>query len=310
MSLTAFHNYQLTAQQSPKSLVYTSHDNDLLKVKNVTDRYYSFGLFAGFQKVLNRRLLRILPTRHFKDPWNKYIGGLVVAIKGYTPNRDRDRDNSLLDRPFAGTFTIRPYVISVNKNRLIRLDLETGVRGPASQAGKLQNWVHERIGDNRVKGWDNQLDNKILFSFYGLYAKPFLLSKGFEVIPESSIALGNHFTYLQQGIKLRVGLFNDVSNSISYFTHMGGKRFDRHTEIFASFIIYGRLSLLDATLSDLNLISDLLSVSKDHLVGGFQVKLNFLLNRVGIIIAYNKITPGTNLSDKHSYGSIGLNYRW
>ncbi len=310
MCLTAFHNYQLVAQHSAESLIFLSHDNDFLKIINGTDQYYTFGLIAGYQKALRRKRVNFLPTNHFKDPGNKYIGGVVAAIKGYTPNREEDRNNSLPERPFAGTFTIRPYLISVNQNRLFRLDFEAGVRGPVSHAGRFQNWVHENIGDDRIEGWDNQLGNKVLINFYGQFVKPFQILRGFEVIPESSIALGNHFSYLQQGMKLRVGLFNNISNSISYFTHMGDKEVDKYTEIFASFTLFGRWSLIDATLSDSNIIDDLPIINHDHLLGGYQVKLNFLFNRVGIIFAYHKIAHWTNLSDKHSYGHITLNYRW
>ena len=310
LHISLFLNYQLEAQQPLGSTIYFSHDNDILKIINGTDRYYSFGLIAGYQKALSHEKVDFLPTQHFKDPRNKYIIGVVAAIKGYTPNSEDNRENSLLERPFAGTFTIRPYLISVNRNHLIRLDLETGIRGPASHAGRLQNWVHEKIGDDRIKGWDNQLDNKFLFNLYGQYAKPFLIIKGFEVIPESTVALGNHFTYLQQGIKIRVGLFNDISNSISYVTHTGGRDAVRKMEIFTSVTLYGRISLVDATLSSSNMVDDLPMITRDNLMAGFRLRFNFLINRFGVILAYSKITPRTNLSEKHSYGSIGLNYGW
>jgi hypothetical protein len=49
--------------------------------------------------------VRFLPTRHFKDPRNKYIGGLQIAIKGYTSSKEEERKNKIIERPFAGTLT-------------------------------------------------------------------------------------------------------------------------------------------------------------------------------------------------------------
>ena len=116
--ISVFLNYQLQAQQPLGSTIYFSHDNDILKIINGTDRYYSFGLIAGYQKALSHEKVDFLPTQHFKDPRNKYIIGVVAAIKGYTPSSEEDGENSLLERPFAGTFTIRPYLISANRNHL------------------------------------------------------------------------------------------------------------------------------------------------------------------------------------------------
>ena len=105
-------------------------------------------------------------------------------------------------------------------------------------------------------------------------------------------------------------MFNDIANSISYVTHTGGRDAVRKMEIFTSVTLYGRIALVDATLSSSNMVDDLPMITRDNLMAGFRLKINFLINRFGVILAYSKITPRTNLSEKHSYGSIGLNYGW
>ncbi len=300
--------HPITAQNVPTSSFKISHDNDALKFKNVTDRDYSFGISANYQQTVKPAFVKFLPTRNFKDVKNKYIGGLEVSLKGYTPTKLKYRLDSLADRPFAGTLTIAPYVVSVNSKRLLKLTLETGVRGPAAQAGEIQNWFHKVIGDDYVSGWDNQLDNKYLINLYLQYAKSFSVFEYLDLIPESSVALGNHLTYLQQGLRFRAGLFNSIDRSTTYSTDLG---ISDRIEVFASFLAYGRIQVVDATWGNERVLrDDFMIIDKNNLVGGYQAALHFELYRVGVEVSYHKVTPGSNLSIKHSYGNISLRYKW
>lgn len=300
--------HPMAAQIIPKSSFKISHDNDALKFKNATDRDYSFGISASYQQTVNPEFVKFLPTRNFKDARNKYIGGLEVSLKGYTPTKAKHRVDSLDDRPFAGTLTIAPHLISANSRRLIKVTFETGVRGPAAQAGELQNWVHKVIGDDYVEGWDNQLKNKILVNLYLDYAKSFFIFKYLDLVPESSVALGNHLTYLQQGIRFRMGLFNSIDQSTSYSTDLG---ISDRIEVFASFLAYGRIQVVDATWGNEQVLrDDFMIIDKNNLVGGYQAALHFEFYRVGVEVSYHKVTPGSNLSIKHSYGNLTLRYKW
>ena len=161
-----------------------------------------------------------------------------------------------------------------------------------------------------MEGWENQLDHNVLLNLYGLYAKSFSIFQILEVVPESSVALGNYHTYFQQNFTLRLGLFNQINNSSSYHTFTGATKAKNTTEIFTSLSVFGRISLVDATLSDYLLISEFPRLSYENLRGGYQVKFNVLFQGVGVFVAYNYLTPGTELSSSHGYGTITLSYSW
>ena len=294
------------AQSTPKSYAFLTHDNDFFNLLNPTDRYYSFGLIGGYQRVLKGDKPKFLSE---PSP-TKLIGGLKLAQKGYTPTREDAREGQVQERPFAGTLTMSAYLTSVNNKRIFRFDLEVGVRGPAAKAGEVQNWLHSVFGDYYVEGWENQLPNKALFNLYGFYAKPFTLSGNSEIIPESSVALGNHFTYLQQGITFRIGKFNPISYSSYYATHISNQNESKNLEFFGTVTLYGRFTLVNATLSDSYLIDDRPMISNESLGAGLELKFHLLFHGTGLTLGYTTLTPETNLSKDHGYGSIGLSYSW
>ena len=106
-------------QHTPVNSFYLSHDNDFLNPLRSTDQYYSFGITSGYQGLI-RNNRRLFPLKSQKsDTTSKVIVGLQLTLKGYTPSRSAQHDINEYERPFAGTFTVRPYLISTNSSRLI-----------------------------------------------------------------------------------------------------------------------------------------------------------------------------------------------
>ena len=107
--------------------IYLQHDNDIFRLKNKTDQYYSFGILTGYFKTLEKEsgLRKVLFFT--KNPENeKLILGFEYFLKGYTPEFENN-ENEENKRPFAGTSIIKTTLQSSSKNRLISSSIELGV---------------------------------------------------------------------------------------------------------------------------------------------------------------------------------------
>ena len=296
----------------PNTIVSFVHDNDVFKIKNFTDQNYTFGGFIGYHKYLSsesklKKLLSFQSNRQYK-----LIAGITLSQKAFTPgNGSFVSDLIVVDRPFAGLLTINPFVTFVSPKKLIRMELEAGVKGPAAAAGKTQNFVHGLNGSRPVTGWKNQSRNKALLNVYGTLAKPFKINKTIELISVSQVALGNNQTYLQQGLQLRIGRFDQLDNSGLFNTNIGKGSPKGPTEIFGTFHLYGRVTAVDASLSKDGVPSQkILNFRKNHLLAGYEIKYHMFFSNMGFTLAYHKVSPGSNTTDRHSYGSIGISCRW
>lgn len=132
-----------------------------------TDRYYTNGLRLAFlsSEYLDSELWGPLQSlNHFlNDSHATAHWGVSLTHQFFTPNVRTDPNPQLDDRPFAGWLALGASFHSKTATHLDSLEFNLGVLGPASGAQDLQNYIHDLIGDIRVQGWDNQLDNEPTF---------------------------------------------------------------------------------------------------------------------------------------------------
>jgi hypothetical protein len=283
------------------SLLYFRHDNDIFKFNNQTDKYYSFGIPLGYQKLLSEqaKLLKLSPFTSSSK--SKYLVGTQLYLKGFTSLENSD---SIIQssRPFARVLALRSHITVVNTSRLLKIGIEIGVRGPASGAEKVQTKFHRFIDISTIPGWKNKLPNHLITNAYGTYSIPFRLHNLVELIPETLLALGNQNSCFQQGLIFRVGLFNDISNSRLYNTHLGEWDKD-NKEIFVTAKIFYRAVAVDAEKVGLE------RLNKDNRLIGYEIKLHMQSKRFGLVLAYNQMSSDSNFTQQHSYGSVGMSIR-
>lgn len=119
------------------------------------------------------------------------------------------------DSPWAGILGVYASLSSYDNRRLTAAQLYLGCMGPCSQAEDVQRFVHEDLGRGvPPKGWDNQLDTKILGNLnvagaYKLWATPessYVPGRwASDLAIGGQIGLGNLATFARAQVEFRFG---------------------------------------------------------------------------------------------------------
>ena len=120
---------------------------------------------------------------------------IALTNQIFTPS-DTDQIKLIVnDRPYAGWSYLDFGIHQSSNDTLHSLTLKVGLVGETSKSKEIQNGFHEIIGNDEVKGWDNQLNNEIginlKYTYKWLY--DLTLRNDFEssVIPFASAEFGN-----------------------------------------------------------------------------------------------------------------------
>lgn len=294
-------------KKAPLRQLYIQHDNDIFRLVDQTDQYYSFGILTGYGQILREnhwlnKAWCLLPG----NSTEKKIITMDYALKGYTPNFEDDT-TSAPKRPFAGVSVWQLGIQSSNSRRMLSFGLTLGVRGPLSGAEAVQDNFHRMIGIKVFEGWSSQLPNKLLYGIRSVYARGFKITSFIDVISTSELTLGNYQTHLDQRVSLRIGMLRSLSQSLMFRNHLGESF--KKPEFYLSGTLIGRAVLVDTTFGKLDGVVRGPEVpNKSNLLAGYEVALHFQTNRVGLVVAHNRISSESNFSTKHSYGSIGASY--
>jgi len=147
----------------------------------------------------------VFPSNSQKDLY------FTIALSNqiFTPTDTDEQDLILDDRPYAGWSYLELGMHQSSKNTLSSLNLKVGLIGEASMSKEIQNSFHEIIGNDEVKGWDNQLNNEVGINLKYTYKWLYDLSvrDSFEssVIPFASAEFGNVAINTTLGTTARFG---------------------------------------------------------------------------------------------------------
>lgn len=292
---------------APNRHLYFQHDNDVFRLVEKSDKYYSFGLLMGFHHTLSansklKNAFFFLPKR----VQEKGLFTLDYALKGYTPEFENDTISGP-KRPFAGVSVFQTGIQSSSLTRMFSFRITLGFRGPASGAEAVQDNFHRWIGDEVFEGWAGQLPNKFLYGVKSTFAKSLPITKWADVSSITEVALGNYQTHLDQRIRLRMGNIRPLGQSLMFSNHLG--ELFENPEFYLSATLIGRLVGVDTTFGKLDgqaRTSD--DPNKSNALAGYEVAAHFQSNRLGLFVAHNRISSESNFSTKHSYGSLGISY--
>jgi lipid A 3-O-deacylase len=120
------------------------------------------------------------------------------------------------DRPYAGTMLWHAKIRNFADNRANSLGLTLGIAGPASLADQSQTIIHKAIGATTPEGWDNQIDNELVFRVSGDYIERFYDYKfsdtvSFDASSYNEAGIGNLRSDIGTGLTFRIGNLLDGS---------------------------------------------------------------------------------------------------
>ena len=195
------------------SMSYTIENDGLLG----TDRGYTSGLFASINssaRQVNHRLLpqkltflelertEQLPTYR---QWKFTLGQQIWTPTDITGEQALDQD-----RPYAGKVFIKAQLAEYTSDIADKYSVMLGTVGPRAMAEKSQKSVHSLIGSKEPVGWNDQIDNEVIYSFTAERQKLLYRASGDDgSFPElalgSRVQLGNYQNEVAINSTLRWG---------------------------------------------------------------------------------------------------------
>jgi lipid A 3-O-deacylase len=267
-----------------------------------TDRWYTQGAKIAYLQADNQTppwtetLFDHVPALGFSIGAERI--GYELGQSMFTPANTHASELLPNDRPYAGWL----YTGLILQRRgagvggfptLENYQLELGIIGPDSVAGRVQTWYHHHA----PAGWKNQLPDEPGFALkYGrawLISLPSSEERYLDVIPEGGLSAGDVDTSFRAGAALRLGwnLPEDfgVQPIDSLLTTEGGWSSARGGRRWGFYIfsgVEGRAVLYNAFL-DGDAFRDSPHVDKEPFVGEWRSGLVLVLNRVEL--AYTHI---------------------
>lgn len=251
----------------------------------------------------------------------------------YTPSDISAAELLPDDRPYAGWLYGGLGFVSRNSfedaggkshTRLDRLEVNLGVVGPASLAGKTQRGWHDLFNFREPRGWKNQLRNEpgvvLLYERQWLFKDNEMIFNMFdaEIAPSVGAAVGNVFTYAAAGARVRLGIDLPADYGPPRIRpSLPGSDFFIAGERVAGYLfgaVEGRAVARNIFL-DGNSFRKSHSVPKKHLVGDLQAGAALIIPRTGLLppfrLSYtyiwrSKEFVGQEFRDK--FGSISLSF--
>lgn len=107
-------------------------------------------------------------------PGLDYRIGLAVGQNIQSPSDLSATEPIPGDVPYAGALGFELNWIGFNDDSFRGYALIAGVVGPASGGEAVQKWVHDWIGAEEPRGWDNQLPNEPVVNFNAMFKEKLL----------------------------------------------------------------------------------------------------------------------------------------
>ncbi|NOY50827.1 MAG: lipid A deacylase LpxR family protein [Chlorobi bacterium] len=247
-------------------------DNDIF---DNTDYYYTNGARLELVSPFAQRLptSKLLPTF-----WNADISfqGLSLVQNIYTPVNPDTKEIRINDRPFSAYLSLGHFRESYNYERGLRMwsEISIGVLGPASMGDYVQSSIH----DIEPVGWQNQIENDIVFNYSFLIEKLLLSRKNIEMKVNANAHIGTIYDKAGGGLTFRFGRFKKLlENSVIAYRPNGRPQvsFWFFTKVNASLIGY------DATLQ-----GGMFNKSSIYIIDNKMVKRTVLNASAGLSLFY------------------------
>lgn len=288
-------------------------ENDLFAKLANTDRHYTNGLklswlsgpttdLPDWLKAISTPPLIGLFTNNENITGTTHRVGVSLSQAIFTPD-DTDTTAPIpTDRPYAAWLHTTFSLESIRTNDAgeawqDQWKLDLGVIGPAALGRQVQNGWHKIINAEQASGWANQLKNEpgINLSFErawrsNLFQTPKMFGLATDIIPYSSIAVGNVLTYAGVGGVWRIGpTLPDDFGPPRIYPGTGGSEWFHASTGFDWYLFAGaegRAVARDIFL-DGNTFRDSMSIDKRPLVGDFKLGAVAVLGSVRLSFTHD-----------------------
>jgi hypothetical protein len=294
-----------------------SFDNDYFVMKG-TDRYYTNGLYFGFDKINKNRndkfLKRIDHIEVGQMIYKQYLRKITRRTGSGFPG-----GISHIDRPITGYLFAKASRSTFQKNHLWEFSVSAGTIGPLSLGQEVQTLWHREsgVGDYWDWVWDYQLKLELGINAHGKYAASLIRnpSSFIQITPVTDATIGTIFTRLSQSMVLQFGKFNKLSEGGFWNARIENtiEEANNKTELFLYVAPQLGWQLYNATVQ-----GGMFREDKGPIVSDVEPLL--LTSEVGMMVTTRRYSA--NLSaffeskeaksqfNNHSWGRVKVSYRF
>jgi len=186
------------AQADTASFVF---ENDAIAGK---DYHYTNGLYYTWMSDKNTTFPDLLS---FIDLEQKNVA-FSISHAIFTPKNKNLSTKDLNDLPYAGYANLNFLAYKSSANFFHEAGVNVGMVGPSTHADTLQKGFHTLIGNDKPKGWDNQLDDEFMYGIsynVGYKTDPLPIQDlSLDLTTNVKADLGNFYTGALAGATLRL----------------------------------------------------------------------------------------------------------
>ncbi|MCV6631329.1 MAG: lipid A deacylase LpxR family protein, partial [Flavobacteriaceae bacterium] len=295
---------QLCLAQQNSVEVEIGSDNDYKVSTAQTDRYYTYGVDAA---VRWRRKTPHFLTRYFAN-LQQSMSEMQFHMEAYTPEYLNDGSiDPNEEHPYAGYSYFKYLHTMAFPKSYIRLGLDVGILGPASQAGKVQNWFHRTISnDVELQGWSEQLPNQFAFNLQLAYAKTLASGKYTDLYTYAEVMFGNIYVYGKPQLHFRFGKLRPIPYSLAQNNQLLDTA--NNWELFLDFGFGFKLSVYNATLQGQLFDGEQRFTYKqlNNMVYNGNIALGMRYKTTNFKIVYHVATGELHSTETHRYAAFSL----
>jgi len=309
------HGQPKTVQQ----LFRLYEDNDAVNfLQKATDEAYSNGSRVDYFYTKKKQPFFLGLFRH--DSGSVNVGGISLMQVMITPRDYSRAERQPNDYPYSGALYVTKSLYSSNPIHKCNLETElvAGIMGPYAYAGQVQSVIHGIIGNDKPKGWGNQLPTDILLNVTVTGEKQlFHGGQWLEVILGESISFGTMLDAASAYSTIRIGKMNPYFNGyLSQFTSHPQK-----SQIYfiarPSAEIVARNALLQGGMvlgakhnKDNQKIVDEEGISPQLVTASVDVGMVAVVGNFSLSLIQKTMTSVLRGLPSHSVGNISLTFAW
>jgi len=220
------------------------------------------------------------------------------------------------DAPYVGLFAWNAQLSAYDDVSSDQLSLSLGLVGPLSGGKRAQSAVHQSIGSKAPQGWDNQIDNELVFRLqaqrlWRIYDHPLDIGE-FDLITGLNGGVGNLRSDIGAGIGLRWGkalAANFSSASAFPFQKINSVNASAHGWYF--FVNTSAFYVANDIFMNGNTFQESHSVSLIHQQFGISAGIMVNLYHWNIVYTlFRKSDEYQGQNEPSRYGSITVSYNF
>jgi len=234
-----------------------------------------------------------------------------------TPEDLTKKELIINDLPYAGLLAWQGTLYAWDDRVSDQLSFYLGAVGPITLAEESQTFMHESTGAGEPKGWDNQIENELIFKIevqrvWSLYRSDGK-GKQFDILGLWGAGIGNLESATKAGLAIRWG------TNLQYSFPAFGLQADRQINPLVLtpdndfYLFFGARAgvVFNDILTDGNTFTDSHSVPLEHYQDQVSTGVVWNIGRNAFVFQLSSISSSTDVvNERNEFGALSFTHRF